>query len=123
MEQCGVKPSQITAVTFTNQAAAEMRGRLEQRLGGKRAVRGMTIGTFHAICLELLGEVSLVGEPDALALASQIIQNRELSLSPRLLPARGFPDQKRLHSGSIPAGRRRVFGLSDAFAKKGVPGF
>ena len=51
----GVKPDEITAVTFTNQAAAEMRERLEQRLGGKRAVRGMTIGTFHAICLHLLG--------------------------------------------------------------------
>ena len=31
---CGVKPSEITAVTFTNQAAKEMRERLEQRLGG-----------------------------------------------------------------------------------------
>ena len=38
VEQQGVKPGEITAVTFTNQAAAEMRQRLEQRLGGKRAV-------------------------------------------------------------------------------------
>ncbi len=98
VEQCGVKPSQITAVTFTNQAAAEMRGRLEQRLGGKRAVRGMTIGTFHAICLELLGEVSLIGEPDALALASQIIQNRELSLSPR----RFLQEVSRIKNGCTP---------------------
>ena len=83
VEEQGVKPSQITAVTFTNQAAAEMRGRLEQRLGGKRAVRGMTIGTFHAICLELLGDISLISEPDALELAAQIIRDRELALSPR----------------------------------------
>ena len=34
-------------ITFTNQAAAEMRERLEQRLGGRRAVRNMTIGTFR----------------------------------------------------------------------------
>ncbi|MFR1214004.1 MAG: UvrD-helicase domain-containing protein [Acutalibacteraceae bacterium] len=54
IEEHGVKPEEITAVTFTNQAAAEMRHRLEQRLGGKRAISRMTIGTFHAICLKLL---------------------------------------------------------------------
>lgn len=52
----GVRPEEITAVTFTNQAAAEMRERLEARLGGKAAIEGMTIGTFHAICLRLLRE-------------------------------------------------------------------
>ncbi len=41
-------------MTFTNRAAGELRARLEGRLG-KRAARAMTIGTFHAICLELLG--------------------------------------------------------------------
>ena len=58
VEEQKAKPSEITAVTFTNRAAAELRRRLEGRLG-KRATRAMTIGTFHAICLELLGEVPL----------------------------------------------------------------
>ena len=35
VKERNVSPSQITAVTFTNQAAAEMRERLAKRLGGK----------------------------------------------------------------------------------------
>ena len=70
----GVKPQEITAVTFTNQAAAEMRQRLEQELGGKRAVKGLTIGTFHAICLKLLGDVRLISPGEALTIAEQVLR-------------------------------------------------
>lgn len=75
IEQRGVKPDEITAVTFTNQAAAEMRERLEQRLGGKRAVRGMTIGTFHAICLHLLGDVRLIAQSEAMTIAGDVLRD------------------------------------------------
>ena len=51
-----IKPSEITAVTFTNQAAAEMRSRLEQLPGGKRLGKQIRIGTFHSICSQLLTE-------------------------------------------------------------------
>ncbi len=54
VETCGVSPSDITAVTFTNKAANEMRERLIAELGGKRPVKNMKIGTFHSICLKLL---------------------------------------------------------------------
>ncbi len=74
VEERGVRPREITAVTFTNQAAAEMRQRLEKRLGGRRAVSGMTIGTFHAICLQLLGKVRLVSRREALGLAEQVLR-------------------------------------------------
>ena len=67
VEERGVRPGEITAVTFTNQAAAEMRQRLEERLGGGARLRRMTIGTFHAICLALLGDVRLIGQGEALA--------------------------------------------------------
>ena len=50
----GVKPGQITAVTFTNKAADEIRARLEQALGSKSAAHGITTGTFHSISYELL---------------------------------------------------------------------
>ena len=54
LEHRKVKPSQITAVTFTNQAAAEMKERLQRQLGKRRQLRTMQIGTFHAICLSFL---------------------------------------------------------------------
>lgn len=54
LENRKVKPSEITAVTFTNQAAAQMKERLQRQLGKRRQLRTMQIGTFHAICLSFL---------------------------------------------------------------------
>lgn len=48
----GVSPHSILAVTFTNKAAAEMRGRIEQLINVP--VRAMWVGTFHGIAHRML---------------------------------------------------------------------
>ncbi len=47
-----VSPMSILAVTFTNKAAAEMRGRIEQLVDVP--IRAMWVGTFHGIAHRLL---------------------------------------------------------------------
>ena len=82
VQRQGVKPAEITAVTFTNQAAKEMRLWLEHQLG-RRAARSMTIGTFHAICLHELERAdspkTLIGEEEALDFAEQTAQECGIS--------------------------------------------
>ena len=47
-----VRPDEICAVTFTNKAAREMRARVEQLIGD--SIKGMWLGTFHALGARLL---------------------------------------------------------------------
>lgn len=48
------KPEEILAVTFTNKAAKEMASRIKRNLNDD--LNGLTVGTFHAICANMLRE-------------------------------------------------------------------
>lgn len=62
VEDLGVFPYQILAITFTNKAAGEMRERLQKMLD-ERSASSLWVFTFHALCLRILRRyVSLLGE-------------------------------------------------------------
>jgi DNA helicase-2/ATP-dependent DNA helicase PcrA len=50
--QLGMRPYNVLAVTFTNKAAREMEHRVGALLGEE--TRGLTLGTFHGVCVRLL---------------------------------------------------------------------
>ncbi len=83
VDQRGVPPWHILAVTFTNKASREMRSRVEGLLGG--ALQGITLGTFHAVCARwlrieadryldgLTSEYVIYDEADQLKLVKDVI--------------------------------------------------
>jgi len=51
--ECGIAPSRIAAVTFTNKSAQEMKSRVKKLVGAKGA-RGLRVSTFHRLALGIL---------------------------------------------------------------------
>ncbi|MDI3480678.1 MAG: hypothetical protein PWQ97_333 [Tepidanaerobacteraceae bacterium] len=88
IEKCGVNPSCITAVTFTNKAANEMRTRLKEHFGEGWKASAVNIGTFHSICLQLLSKwkdatnLTIIDEYTAVSIVEEILKNLKLRISP-----------------------------------------
>lgn len=53
IQECGIDPRHIAAVTFTNKAAREMKERVS-RLLDKKATKGLRVSTFHTLGLDII---------------------------------------------------------------------
>ncbi len=53
IQQCGIAPKNIAAVTFTNKAAREMKARVGRLLQGREG-HGLKVSTFHTLGLNII---------------------------------------------------------------------
>ncbi len=117
-------PFNILAVTFTNKAAKEMRGRVARLLGENADNRGFMpyMGTFHGICVRLLrANGESIGIPrsfvifdasDAQAVVKQV--SKRLMIDEKTFPAR-------LLSGLISSAKNEMLSPEEYAALSGNP--
>ena len=115
INELGVEPSNILAVTFTNKAADEMKTRLKGLVGGK--ANAVWMGTFHSICLNILRRdgyriglpdfFGVVDQEDRLNIARQVIKSLNLDI-------KKYPPKMYLHGIS-------AFKNTEDYASQKVP--
>ncbi len=96
IEECGVNPWNIMAITFTNKAAGEMRERVDKIVGF--GSDGVWVSTFHSACVRILRRhIDLLGfdtrftiydGDDQKSVMKDVI--RSLNLDPKIYKEKAF---------------------------------
>ncbi|MCU7959947.1 MAG: UvrD-helicase domain-containing protein [gamma proteobacterium symbiont of Bathyaustriella thionipta] len=84
----GLSPQQITAVTFTNKAAREMKSRVSELMQGQNS-RGLKVSTFHTLGLNILKQektaaglrkgFSILDQVDSSTLLKELQRSRQIN--------------------------------------------
>ena len=99
IESGAARPWEILAVTFTNKAASEMRGRVERLVGsGSGDTRGVWVSTFHSTCVRILRRdgtqlgyepnFAIYDQDDSLALVKRVL--KAIGADEKAWPPRGI---------------------------------
>lgn len=98
----GIPPTAICAVTFTNKAAEEMRERIAHVLGDAKIAKQLTIGTFHALGLQILRtERKALGMPRGFAIYDASDQMGALREAMRAVRDFGGHGERRYDSKAV----------------------
>jgi uncharacterized protein (TIGR00375 family) len=89
IRDAGADPADITAVTFTNKAAAEIKTRVTRRLRGLAGLKQIQMGTFHSLAWQILNQNpagppwQLLDRSTAETLIQEVLQEGQLPFSLR----------------------------------------